>query len=247
MGLPSGPTVRAILLDIEGTTTPVEFVYQTLFPYARKHMKEFLARHWNDPGVRADVEALRKQHQLDADLSPPPWSNGSRDTQLASAVAYTNWLSERDSKSTPLKSLQGKVCEEGYRSGELRGVVYPDVPAALARWTQQGRTICIFSSGSVLAQKFLFSTSTSGDLTPFIRSYFDTTVGTKADPESYRKIAASIGSRASGILFLSDVTRELDAALQTGMQTALCVRSEAAHPPASMHPVVRSFDEVFAG
>ncbi len=247
MGLPSGPPVRAILLDIEGTTTPVSFVYETLFPYARKQIKEFLARHWDDPGVRADVEALRKQHQLDANLNPPAWSDGSRDAQLTSAVAYANWLSERDSKCTPLKSLQGKVCEEGYRSGELRGQVYPDVPPALARWTQQGRTVSIFSSCSVLAQKLLFSTSTSGDLTPFIRSYFDTTVGTKTDPESYPKIAASLGSPASEILFLSDVTRELDAARQTGMQTALCVRSEAADLPAGMHPVVRSFDEVFAG
>ena len=242
---PDGPPVRAILLDIEGTTTPVSFVYETLFPYARRQMKDFLVRHWEDAAVRADVAALRKQHELDAPLGPPPWRDGPRDAQLDSAVAYAGWLSQRDSKCTPLKSLQGKVCEEGYRSGELRGEVYPDVPRAFARWTTQRKVICIYSSGSILAQKLLFSTTASGDLTPHIRFFFDTAVGTKTDAESYRRIAASIGSPASEILFLSDVARELDAARQAGMQTSLCLRPGSIELPASAHPVIRSFEEVF--
>ncbi len=244
---PDGPPVRAILLDIEGTTTAVSFVYETLFPYARRQMKDFLERHWEDPAVRADVEALRKQHALDAPLGPPPWRDGSPDVERDSAVGYADWLSQRDSKCTPLKSLQGKVCEEGYRSGELHGEVYPDVPRAFARWTTQGKVICIYSSGSVLAQKLLFSTTASGDLTSHIRFFFDTAVGTKTAPGSYRRIAASIGSSASEVLFLSDVARELHAACQAGMQTALCVRPPASDPPASAHRVIRSFDELFPG
>ena len=141
-----------------------------------------------------------------------------------------------------MKSLQGKVWEEGYRAGRLLGQVYADVPRAFARWRAQGRDVAIFSSGSVLAQKLIFSRSDAGDLSPWIRGYFDTTTGPKRESESYRKIAAALGLDPAAVLFLSDVAAELDAAREATMATALCVR-EGPAPPAS-HPVIRSFDEV---
>ena len=240
----NGPPVRAILLDIEGTTTRVDFVYRTLLPHARKRMREFLSRHWEDPAVRADIEALRRQQKLDPGFQPP-WLDDSREAQLASALDYAIWLMDRDRKSTPLKSLQGKIWQVGYRSGELRGEVFPDVPRAFARWSRQGKAICIFSSGSVLAQQLLFATTTSGDLTSFIQSYFDTAVGAKTEAESYKRIAASISSPAPEILFVSDVTLELDAARLAGMETALCVRPEGSETTASIHPMIHTFDEIF--
>jgi enolase-phosphatase E1 len=150
---------------------------------------------------------------------------------------------DRDRKSTALKSLQGRIWEEGYRAGQLRGQVYPDVPRAFARWRAQGRDLAIFSSGSVLAQRLLFSGSEAGDLTQAIRAFFDTTTGAKSDPESYRKIAAALGQAPAAVLFLSDVTAELDAARGAGMATRLCVR-EGNAPEAADHPVVRTFDGV---
>jgi enolase-phosphatase E1 len=152
---------------------------------------------------------------------------------------------DRDRKSTALKSVQGRIWEEGYRSGRLQGQVYPDVPRAFARWRAQGREAAIFSSGSVLAQKLLFSRSDAGDLTPYLRAYFDTATGAKGDAESYRKIARALGREPPAVLFLSDVIAELNAARAAGLQTALCVRAGAAPAPAD-HPVVRSFDEVLA-
>jgi enolase-phosphatase E1 len=236
--------VRALLLDIEGTTTPADFVTRVLFPYARGHVRDFLTRRASE--VRDDLALLFSEHEADerAGASPPPWNRDSPAAALDSPTAYVHWLMDRDRKSTALKTLQGRIWDEGYEAGQLRGQVYPDVPRALARWRAQGREAAIFSSGSVLAQKLLFSRSEAGDLTPFLRGYFDTTTGAKGDAESYRKIARALGEEPPAVLFLSDVTAELDAGCAAGMATALCVR-EGARPDSSPdHPVVRSFDEV---
>ena len=151
---------------------------------------------------------------------------------------------DQDKKSTGLKSLQGKIWEEGYRAGDLRGEVYPDVPPALERWRRQGIDIAIFSSGSLQAQRSLFSNTVAGDLTRFIRAYFDTTTGPKNAPESYARIAAALECSPSEVLFLSDVGAELDAALEAGMRTALCVRTPGSAPSTGAHPVIRTFDDI---
>lgn len=197
-------------------------------------MREFLERHADDPAVQADVTLLRAEQT--AEPSTPP---------MASVVAYVHWLMDRDSKSTGLKSLQGKIWEAGYRAGELRGraEVYPDVAPALARWREQGRDIAIFSSGSVQAQRNLFANTTAGDLTPFIRAYFDTTTGPKTAAQSYARIAATLERSPSEVLFVSDVGAELDAARAAGMQTALCVRLPGSAPTAGGHPVIHTFEE----
>jgi len=224
-------------LDIEGTTTPIEFVHKTLFPYARARVRAFLEQHANDPDVRADLRLLAAEHAAE-----PPQPG----LPLASGVDYAYWLMDRDRKSTALKSLQGKIWEEGYRAGELRGrgEVYPDVATALARWREQGRDIAIFSSGSVQAQRNLFANTTAGDLSQFIRAYFDTTTGSKTAAQSYARIAAALERSPSEMLFLSDVSAELDAARSSGMHTALCVRGPQTVTQTGTHPIIRTFDEV---
>jgi enolase-phosphatase E1 len=262
--------IRALLLDIEGTTTPVDFVTRVLFPYARARVRDFLIQRAGEPAIQDDLARLLSEHQAEesAGQSPPPWRDGSPSESLDSAVAYVHWLMDRDRKSTALKSLQGRIWDEGYQAGHLRGQVYPDVSAALARWRAEGRDVAIFSSGSVLAQRLLFSRSEAGDLTAFIRAYFDTTTGAKGDPESYRKIARALGHAPAAVLFLSDVIAELDAARGAGMATVLCVRGKGAgvvrstppledrarlHPARAEdaavsvgHPEVNSFDEVLS-
>ena len=243
---PGSDTIRAILLDIEGTTTPIHFVYETLFPYARTRLNRFLLEHGNEADVRADIENLRKQHRTDSSesLNPPRWMDGSPILELGAAAAYGLWLMERDSKCAALKSLQGKIWQAGYRKGELRGEVYPDVPSAFARWSQQGKIICIYSSGSVLAQKLLFSSTHAGDLTRFIRAYFDTTTGPKNAPGSYAQIAEALALEPGSILFISDAAKELDAAHSAGDRTALCIRAGSSEQAAGAHRVIHSFGEV---
>jgi enolase-phosphatase E1 len=238
--------IRAILLDIEGTTTPIDFVYGTLFPFARARLEQFLRANRERTDARADLEALRREHvaeQPAPDL--PPWRDDSANAQERSALAYLLWLMDRDRKSTALKSLQGKIWEAGYLSGELRGLVYADVRPAFARWRAQNKDICIFSSGSVLAQKLLFANSTHGDLTPFLRAYFDTSTGPKQDQQSYRRIATALRLPPREILFLSDVVQELDAARRAGIETLLCLRPGATAPGSVTHPIIHSFDEAF--
>jgi enolase-phosphatase E1 len=234
--------IRALLLDIEGTTTPLEFVTGVLFPFARAHVRPFLDAHAGDPPVRADLERLRAEHGEDqrAGHSPPPWTEGQD-----GAVGYVHWLMDQDRKSTGLKALQGRMWADGYRAGALTAEMFADVPAALARWRAQGRDVAIFSSGSVLAQKLLFAHTPAGDLTGFLGGFFDTTTGPKREAGSYRAIAAALRVETRAVLFLSDVTEELDAARTAGMATGLCVRSGT--PPAgATHPVVTSFDAVCA-
>jgi enolase-phosphatase E1 len=235
--------VRTILLDIEGTTTPLDFVYEVLFPYAQSHAQRFLERYGASPDVRRDLNALRQENLDDARRGlDPPALTGDETTQ--SLVAYLAWLIHRDRKSTPLKSLQGKIWEEGYRNGELRSRVFEDVPPALKRWHEQKRTVSVFSSGSVFAQKLLFGHTTAGDLTRYLSSYFDTTVGGKTDPGSYQKIAGDLDSSMLEIVFISDATSELDAAKAAGIQTLLCLRPGNRPQPANAYESIRSFAEV---
>jgi enolase-phosphatase E1 len=234
-----------VLLDIEGTTTPIAFVVNVLFPYARRRLRRYVEQHATAPEQQAIFDRLRDEHAADAaaDEAVPAWAEASSSEWLDSLVRYVEWLMDRDRKSPGLKTLQGKIWEEGYRAGELIGEVFADVPPALARWRDEQRQIGIFSSGSVLAQRLLFRYSSAGDLTGFLRWYFDTTTGGKADPESYRRIAAALALPSSAILFISDVTRELDAARSAGMQCRLSIRP-GNQPVVQEHgyAVVRTFD-----
>jgi enolase-phosphatase E1 len=221
---------RGILLDIEGTTTPISFVYDVLFPYARQRMSAYVHN--------ADLTDLRREYESDVQASknPPLWSNDP--------VPYLHWLMDQDRKSTALKRIQGEIWRNGYASGELHGVVFDDVPAALRRWHDAGIDIRIFSSGSVLAQQLIFSTTLQGDITKYLRGYYDTTTGPKIDPQSYTTIAMAFALPASEILFISDVTRELDAARAAGMQTRLCIRPGNHPQPPDTHEVTSSFATV---
>ncbi len=241
-----GESVCAILLDIEGTTTPLDFVYKALFPYARSHVKQFLGQHFSSQEVLADISGLREEHGADTrrGLNPPLLRHSTPEEELESVVEYIEWLMDRDRKSTSLKSLQGRIWEQGYKRGELRGRVFDDVPRALERWQKQKKDICIFSSGSVLAQKLLFAHTTAGDLTPYISHYFDTSTGGKTDTQTFQAIATILQRSPGEIAFLSDVTTELDAAKSARMQTLLCLRPGNRPQPASTHLMIRTFDEV---
>jgi len=227
------PTLRAILLDIEGTTTPIAFVHKVLFSYAREQAKEFLTNNFASEEVQADIALLREEHASDVSNElQPPLLTGDVD----SIVAYVEWLIARDRKSTGLKSLQGKIWRQGYVDGSLKAQVFADVAPAFERWHSAGLSINIFSSGSVLAQQLLFAHTDAGDLTRFIDNYFDTNIGKKAEAESYRRIAAALNLAPEQIIFISDVIAELDAAHEAGMKTLLALRTH--------HRTIRSFDEL---
>jgi len=241
--------IRVILLDIEGTTTPIEFVYQTLFPYAGRKLESFLREHAQDPDIQSLIQGLRAQHDLDErnGLEPPGWLDNSEEAQLRTSVAYGQWLIARDSKCTPLKSLQGKIWQQGFTGGELHGEVFPDVPIAFERWRRQKKIIGIYSSGSVLAQQLLFRTTSSGDLTFYISAFFDTRVGAKTEGASYKKIAASFSYAPNQFIFISDAVKEIEAARSAGMQAILCERDGRASSPQSVQAVIHTFDDVLPG
>ena len=228
--------VRGILLDIEGTTTPISFVHDVLFNYAREHVREFLYANEDKEEVRADVALLRDEHADDVskNLNPPPL-----------VADYVDWLIALDRKSTGLKSLQGKIWRQGYEDGTLKSQVFADVAPAFERWHARGLSINIFSSGSVLAQKLLFAHTEAGDLTRFIDDYFDTNVGKKGEPESYRRIAEKVNLSAGDIVFISDVIEELNAAHEAGMKVLLSIRPGNAPQNNVKHfPEINTLDQI---
>ena len=248
---------KAILLDIEGTTTPIAFVYDVLFPFVRRRLRAYLF----DPGNHAElVEPLRRLRQewsvdpdyhsrnggpggVQARTGPDPDGPGG---DLEGMAAYVIWLMDQDRKSPGLKLLQGQIWDEGYRRGELKGEVFADVAPALRRWRDAGVVVAIYSSGSELAQRRLFATTAHGDLTPLLAHFFDTAVGAKQAAESYRRIARELGMSPDRMLFVSDVTTELDAAHSAGCQVRLCVRPGNRPQPNHEYPVIESFDNVLA-
>ncbi len=208
---PSIPfAARAVLLDIEGTTTPLAFVRDVLFPYARAHMPEFITRHHEKPAM---AEQLRCIYEI----------IGARLELKELGSLLQAWI-DQDRKAPPLKSLQGMVWRAGYQSGEIKGQVYSDAVDAMREWQRAGLFLYIYSSGSVEAQKLLFRHSEHGDLSGLFSGYFDLAVGGKKDRESYAAIAHSIGLPPESILFISDVKEELDAAEGAGMQSVWVVR-----------------------
>jgi len=243
----STKNIAALLLDIEGTTTPISFVYDVLFPFARNNFKAYLENHFEHGDVQQDVERLTLEHTHDAanDASVPVLISSARNEAIESLVNYAHWLMDQDRKSTGLKSLQGKIWEQGYRDLVLQSEVFPDVALALKRWREAGKTVAIFSSGSVLAQKLLFKYSDKGDLSMFVDNYFDTTIGPKMEIKSYQLIAQTLQSLPGLVLFLSDVVAELDAASAAGLQTLLCVRpGNHPQPAGHQHSIIQSFDEI---
>ena len=218
----------AILTDIEGTTTPIAFVRDTLFPYARARLAAFLQEHTDRPDVRSAVAET-------CSLAPGQ----------PVLEALLGWM-DRDEKVTPLKALQGLIWNEGYARGELIGRVYADVPPVLRSWQASGLRLYIYSSGSEAAQRLLFRHSDAGNLAELFRGFFDTRVGGKREESSYRDIARAIGLPCGDILFLSDVEEELDAARASGMATCQLVRTEDGTIAGTGHPTAPDFTTVRA-
>jgi enolase-phosphatase E1 len=217
--------IKAIVTDIEGTTSSLSFVKDVLFPYSRARMADYVRDHAHDPGVRAQLDEVRRL------------AGGHLNDEEVIA-----WIDE-DRKITPLKALQGMIWQAGYRRGDFHGHVYEDAVRNLRRWKQQGLRLYVFSSGSVLAQKLLFGHTEYGDLTPLFTGYFDTTIGAKREADAYRTIAREIGLAPTEIQFLSDIREELDAARTAGMKTCWLTR-EATGGDNGGHPRARHFDDI---
>jgi len=219
---------KLILLDIEGTVSPLAFVHDVMFPYARKHTLGYLTRHW----ASAPLE------QLARDAESPPFADP------ADAEAAVHRLMDADAKVTGLKQLQGLIWEQGFRTGDLRSTLFDDVVPAFDHWHENGREIRIYSSGSIHAQRLFFAHTTAGDLTPRLSGYYDTTTGSKREDASYTAIAVDCALPAHEILFVSDLVDELNAAQSAGMLTALALRPGNKSAPTNDHPAISSLAEI---
>ncbi|MFY8149460.1 MAG: acireductone synthase [Prochlorococcaceae cyanobacterium] len=242
-------SISHVLLDIEGTTCPVSFVSEVLFPHARTHLGSFLAERSGQPEVLTLVEELEHAWQTEKDGGAPatalaPRESASPEERGLALAPYLEWLIAQDRKLTPLKDLQGLIWEEGYAQGVLQGPLFADVAPALRRWQGQGLKLAVYSSGSVQAQQLIYGHSTEGDLRECFVAWFDTRVGGKREAQSYRTIAAALAVEPASILFLSDLLAELDAAAAAGCRVAMTLRPGNPPQPPHSHPTVESFEEL---
>lgn len=221
--------IRAIVTDIEGTTSDIRFVHDVLFPYAREHLAAFIRAQHAHPEVRAALDAVRAEA-------------GQPEADPEALTAILLGFMDEDRKSTGLKALQGMIWRDGYVNGSFTGHLYPDVVPALRASREQGFELYVYSSGSVAAQKLLFGYSDEGDITDLFSGYFDTRVGAKREVASYRNIAEQTGLPAEQLLFLSDIRQELDAAAEAGWNTVQLIRGPA--DSESRHHQVNTFSGV---
>ena len=238
---------KVVLLDIEGTTSSVTYVYDVLFPFARKNLQEFLERRWLEPAVKAACERLACDVG-DLSLADSIMADTNPEETRKKVIETANRLMDDDVKATGLKELQGMIWEEGYSAGQLKSHVYPDVAPALREWNSAGLSIRIFSSGSMQAQKVFFQNTEDGNLSSHLTANYDTTTGPKRDAQSYKLISQDAGVEPVHVTFLSDVVEELDAAREAGMSTILVVRP-GNHPlsKANTHMVIETFDQLKIG
>ena len=219
-----GTAIAGILLDIEGTTSSIDFVYDVMFPYARKNFSEYLQQHFNTEPVQSALPLLATDLGFDSvEAMFSKCEQGDDSSQADVVHRALIGLMDDDVKSTGLKKLQGLVWESGFRSGEMVAHLYDDVAPAIAAWKATGLDVRIYSSGSIYAQKLFFGYSVAGDLLSQFSGHYDTTIGHKRESASYQAIAAD-WMEPSRILFISDVTEELDAAKAAGMRTLLSIR-----------------------
>ncbi len=230
--------VTHLLLDIEGTTSSIRFVTETMFPFVRQQIDDFVDAKRNDASallvfdqVRAEAKRLGFTAAQQADPA----------IELRAAVLF---LMDRDAKVTGLKKLQGMIWEAGFLSGTLVAHVYPEVPDALHRWKALGKDLRIYSSGSIAAQKLFFGHTIAGNLLPLFSAHYDTTIGGKKDVESYKRILEDIRRPPHDVMFISDSVEELEAAANAGLQVALSRRDENPTLPTHRFPEIRSFDEI---
>jgi enolase-phosphatase E1 len=224
--------MKYILMDVEGTTTSISFVHDVLFPYSVKKLKEYVNTHFAAPSVQEALLKTQSTVREEEDL------NLNREAVIEKLL---EWI-RIDRKHGALKKLQGLIWNEGYTKGEIKGHVYEDVPAAINKWKASGLELGIYSSGSVEAQKDLFENSIAGNLAPLFSHHFDTEVGGKREVQSYKNILEILHLNPEDVLFLSDITEELDAAAQAGMKTLQLVRGEEVK--GSTHKQVKSFSEI---
>jgi len=223
--------IKAIVTDIEGTTSDIRFVHQVLFPYARERLAGYLRQHAGQAVVAQALDDLRREI-------------GQPAADLESLIGTLFSFMDQDRKSTALKALQGMIWRDGYRQGDFFGHLYPDVAPRLEAWQRQGIRLYVYSSGSVQAQQLLFGYSDAGDLRPLLSGYFDTRIGAKREVAAYRAIAGELDLPPEAILFLSDITQELDAARSAGWLTCRLVREPLEPGILSTHPQVNRFNQI---
>lgn len=241
---------KSIICDIEGTTSSISFVKETLFPYALKNVEEYLKANWNEDATKTVVAALREQAdedkkaEVEGALTIPA---GDSEDIIPDIVKYVEWQTSRDAKTGSLKTLQGLVWAKGYKDGSIKGHVYDDVSKALEQWTEGGRKVYVYSSGSVDAQKMLFEHSEQGDLVKYLAGHYDTKIGAKTEKDSYEAILKNIEATAEEALFLTDVVAEAKAAKEAGLNVVVLERpgnAELSEDDRKEFTVVKSFADI---
>ncbi|CAE1256558.1 mtnC [Acanthosepion pharaonis] len=147
--------IKALLVDIEGTTTPISFIKETLFPYITNNLESFLEKHFDEVNCQADIQLLRQLAKKDKEANVDgvmeiPDTDADKDTIMKAVIANVKWQMSQDRKCQELKQLQGHIWKEAYKQGTIKGVLFSDVVPTLRQMVDDGIKIYVYSSGSVI-------------------------------------------------------------------------------------------------
>ncbi|EPG75149.1 2,3-diketo-5-methylthio-1-phosphopentane phosphatase [Leptospira fainei serovar Hurstbridge str. BUT 6] len=224
---------KVFLFDIEGTTTPIEFVHKVLFPYSVRNFLPFFQT--------VSVEKRLIDELIVASKQESEYGK-TVDSQPESLADFCTYLVSKDRKLGALKEIQGRIWKQGYETGELKSTIFPDVPKFLRRIQKSGKASAVYSSGSVEAQILIFQYCEAGDLTPNFRAYFDTAMGGKREAESYHRITEKLGVEPSNVVFFTDIKEEAEAAQAAGLHPYILERPGNNVQKEHSFPVLSSFD-----
>jgi len=225
-----------VLLDIEGTISSISFVKDVMYPYALDRLRRLARDLWSDSDFQTLIAGFPAETKQDAD----------------SLLAHVEDLTRRDVKAVYLKQLQGQLWKTGFTEGDLKTPLFDDVVPTLTTWKASGRTLAIFSSGSVQAQLQFFTYVKDGDTTrdvkPLFSAHYDTVnAGPKLEKASYEKICHEMGVDVKKVTFLTDNVKEAEAATAAGVYAVVVDRpgnAPLSDESKSSYPVITALTDL---
>lgn len=211
-----------ILFDIGGTITSISFVKDKLFGYVRENVRNYLNQKFDEEVVQSDIKDLLEESKEVKNNFDLKTINKSEVIRQVEEIVIR--LMDGDKKFSSLQKLQGHMFEDAFQSKSVTTEFFPDVLKSIRRLKDLNKRVCIYSSGSVFAQKLLFSHTSEGDITHLITSFYDTTTGSKVETDSYKNICSSEKVEPGEVLFLTDMMNEAVPARIAGCGVVVVLR-----------------------
>ncbi|XP_013397492.2 enolase-phosphatase E1 [Lingula anatina] len=246
--------VKVLLLDVEGTTSPISFMKNEVNQYVTENIQEYLTKNWESEELQNVITSLREQAQQDKEAGTEgvvevKAADDPQEEVIASITENLKWQMSQEKATTAACQLQSQILREAFKMEKMKGKLFDDVVPALKEVATDSRQVYLFSTTSMDVQKLLFTYSAQGDNSKCLSGFFDSKVGAKTEMESYKNIINDIGVKPEETLYVTDMPAEAQAAGKAGIGVFLLNRPE--NPALSQddlkdYNVISSLTELYA-